>query len=59
MMNALNWNFGVPTASSLHFNGSNIAFVDGHVKWMMPNTLNSDPNNGTTNYYLWLRLKPY
>jgi prepilin-type N-terminal cleavage/methylation domain-containing protein/prepilin-type processing-associated H-X9-DG protein len=39
-----------------HFGGGNIAFADGHVKWMRPEQVNATVH-GTANYY-WLRVKP-
>ncbi len=41
---------------SLHLEGGNMAFVDGHVKWMKRERINATVN-GVTNYY-WLRVKP-
>ena len=51
---------GFDTASyapgSLHLDGGNMAFVDGHVKWMKRERINATVN-GVANYY-WLRVKP-
>lgn len=37
-----------------HNEGENVAFVDGHVKWMKTSTIVGwDPNTSSTNYRLW------
>ncbi len=41
---------------ALHLTGGNMAFVDGHVKWMRPEQVNATLH-GVDNYY-WLRVKP-
>lgn len=41
---------------TLHLDGANMAFVDGHVKWMKRENVNATLN-GTT-YYYWWRVKP-
>jgi len=58
---APNYNFFVNTSESsrllgtLHFDGCNGLFVDGHVKWMQTPKFNATIN-GKANYY-WLRDK--
>lgn len=53
-----NWDYWLhPTSTNktpgtLHLEGGNMAFVDGHVKWMRPEKLNENSN------YLWLTVKP-
>jgi prepilin-type N-terminal cleavage/methylation domain-containing protein/prepilin-type processing-associated H-X9-DG protein len=42
--------------ASLHLEGGNMAFVDGHVKWLRPEKVNATING--TAYYYWLRVKP-
>jgi prepilin-type N-terminal cleavage/methylation domain-containing protein/prepilin-type processing-associated H-X9-DG protein len=44
------------TESSIHLEGGNYAFADGHVKWLRP-TAATATVNGTAFYY-WLRIKP-
>jgi prepilin-type N-terminal cleavage/methylation domain-containing protein/prepilin-type processing-associated H-X9-DG protein len=41
---------------TLHLEGGNMAFVDGHVKWMRQEKVNATIN-GVANYY-WLKVKP-
>jgi prepilin-type processing-associated H-X9-DG protein len=41
---------GIP--SKIHLDGSNLLFVDGHVKWLLPEKTYAN------NHYLWLRVKP-
>ena len=48
-------NAGVAPGSH-HLEGGNVAFVDGHVKWLRPEKVNATIN-GTANYY-WLVQKP-
>jgi prepilin-type N-terminal cleavage/methylation domain-containing protein/prepilin-type processing-associated H-X9-DG protein len=43
-------------ASTLHQEGSNVLWADGHVKWMRPTNLDATIN-GTAGYY-WYRIKP-
>src|SRR5688500_7453282 len=42
--------------SSVHLEGGNWLFADGHVKWLRPDKANATIN-GTANYY-WLMVKP-
>lgn len=39
-----------------HLDGGNVAFMDGHVKWMLRPNVNKTING--TAYYYWLRIKP-
>ena len=42
--------------SSIHLEGGNWLYADGHVKWLKPEKANATV--GTTAYYYWLRVKP-
>jgi prepilin-type N-terminal cleavage/methylation domain-containing protein/prepilin-type processing-associated H-X9-DG protein len=42
--------------SSIHLEGGNYAFADGHAKWMRSTNANATING--TPFYLWLRVKP-
>ena len=44
------------TLGSIHMEGVNAAFVDGHVKWMRADKINATVNGAA--YYYWLRVKP-
>lgn len=53
-----NWDYWIhPTSTNKtlgvhHLDGGNVAFADGHVKWMRPEKLNENSN------YLWKVVKP-
>ena len=41
-----------------HFEGGNILWADGHVKWLTPAKVNVAGGTSLTAYYYWLRQKP-
>jgi len=53
-------NPGLVTVISLpgvrHLDGANVAFMDGHVKWMLPVRINATLNGSS--FYYWNRVKP-
>jgi prepilin-type N-terminal cleavage/methylation domain-containing protein/prepilin-type processing-associated H-X9-DG protein len=57
-MTAHNYGAGLETPSDIHNGGSNLAFVDGHVKWLNAGRINLNPNTGVADDYLWKRVKP-
>ena len=42
--------------SSIHLEGGNYAFADGHAKWLKGTNANATLNG--TAFYYWLRVKP-
>ena len=42
----------------IHLGGSNILFVDGHVKWILPEKINGSGGPNNTAAYYWFAQKP-
>ena len=46
---------GIRSPGAVHFDGSNVLFVDGHVKWMTPAKINATIDSKAG--YYWFRDK--